>query len=88
MTIPPSILIVRVSRFPLWLPLFLIWPLVAALWIGFLPLLMTVAILTGRRRWLVPLLILGPSIYRVFAAFRGTTIDVHNGNQKIYVAFR
>ena len=88
MMIPPSVLIVRVVRFPIWIPLFLIWPIAAGLWLLILPLLLAAALLTGRRRWLVPLLLMGPMAFRLFAACRGMTIDVQNGDQKIYVAFR
>ena len=50
MMLPPSILRVRVldddSRVSLWIPLILVWPLVAALYLLLLPFVLIAAVLT------------------------------------------
>ena len=85
--LPPSVLQIRIGRFGLWIPLILIWPLAAVLWLLVLPLLLLVAVLTFRWRWVVPMLLLGPALFRLFAAFRGLEVDVQSNSSRVRVTF-
>lgn len=78
MMLPPSIMRVRLKsdgrrKLGLWLPLFLIWPLVLVVALLLLPLLLLVAALRGRLRkafWLLP------RIWMFFCAIRGLRVVV------------
>ena len=74
--IPPSLLLIRVGRVPIVIPLLLLWPLaVGLLAIGLsIGLVLYLLTLRPRKAWLV--LAAVPRMYAFFAAFRGLTIDV------------
>lgn len=85
---PPSIMSVRIRRFRLWLPIILVWLVAAAIWIVALPLLLLCAILTGQRRYVRSLLLIGPAVFRLFSALRGLTVEVQARSDRVFIAFR
>ena len=92
MNLPPSLLRVRVQnskrRFGLWLPLFLIWPLVVLFALALFPLVLVLAALLWRKGWGRPVLLAGPTFFRLFCALRGLVVNVEDGSQQVYIAFR
>ena len=89
---PPSILRLRIRnqrhRFGLWLPLFLIWPLVMLLGLLLLPFILLAAIVLWYRGWAKPLLLAGPSLFRLFCALRGLEVDVKQHSEQFFISFR
>jgi len=88
---PPSVLRIRRTvdgrrRRNLWLPLFLLWPLAAVLWLALLPLILIVALLTWRRGTGRVLLFGGPKLFRLFCALRGLRIDTEKDNEQFFMA--
>jgi hypothetical protein len=83
MLIPPSLIYLKFGRFGLWLPVFILWPLLAVLEFLFLPIAVVVGLILmpwGRRRGL--LIIKGiPLAMELFALTRGLIVDVtsHDG---------
>ena len=92
MMFPPSILRVRVldkdSRVSLWIPLILIWPLVGALYVLFLPCIVVVAIVTWRRGWGRQILFVGPALFRLYCDLRGLKIDVTEPKESVLIYFK
>ena len=82
------ILSVRIFRFRVWIPLFLIWPIAVVIWIALLPFAVLFELLRGkpRRAWF--LVRLGSHLFRIFAATRGLSVDVDDGDRRIFVSFR
>ncbi len=85
---PPSILSVRVRWLRIWIPVFLIWPLAAMIWIFALPFLLLVAVLCGRGRYIRTLLLLGPAAFGIFVALRGLRVDIHTKSERVYIVLR
>jgi hypothetical protein len=92
MTLPPMVLRIHMpttkgGTFRLWLPLFLVYPLLLALSIILAPLMLLLTLLL----WPVGLgktfLLLGPYIVRVICGLRGLTVDVQSNKQKILISF-
>jgi hypothetical protein len=78
MTLPPSFLRVRIRRSgrlirDLWLPLVLIWPLVAAMFVVVLPVVLIIAAVKGQLRCLWALVC---SAVCLFCALRGLRVEV------------
>ena len=92
MMFPPSILRVRVldkdSRVSLWIPLILLWPLVLALYVLFLPCIVVVAIVTWRRGWGRQILFGGPFLFRLYCDLRGLKIDVTEPKESVLIYFK
>ncbi len=92
MMLPPSILRVRVldddSRVSLWIPLILVWPLVAALYLLLLPFVLIAAVLTWRRGWGKAILLGGPVLFRLYCALRGLRVDMTESKRSILVYFK
>jgi hypothetical protein len=83
--IPPSLLLIRIGRFPIIIPLLLLWPIALVLLVFGLALGLLVLLLTFRPRkaWIV----LGAMTraYALFAAFRGLKIDVKRKNRWVQI---
>lgn len=83
MIFPPTLLRVRMPRegrraFRLWLPLFLIWPVAAALGLAFWAVAVAVRLLSGRWRRMKGLL-LGPAVvFALFCRLRGLRIEAED----------
>jgi len=94
MMCPPSILRVRIHkqrrRFGLWLPLFLIWPVVLVLGLVVWPLLLICAVVLWPSRWGRPLLLGGPAIFALLCALRGLEVEVKQPLEQtlVLVSFR
>jgi hypothetical protein len=75
MKAPPSIIRFRIDgtrrHFGLWFPLFLLWPLAAAIIIVLLPLALLLALVLWHRR----LLMVGPVILSFLCSLHGLEID-------------
>lgn len=87
---PPSILRIRVARrgrrrIGLWLPLFLLWPLLVALAALLGPLLLVGAVLL-RRRGRAIVRGLG-RLFVIACAVRGLKVDVDQADGKVLVSF-
>jgi hypothetical protein len=89
---PPSLLHLRIRnerhRFGLWLPLFLIWPVVLVLGLALWPLLVIAAAALWYRGWGMPLLLGGVAIFGVFCALRGLKVDIKQDSQQVLVSLR
>ena len=80
---PPLIMRIRIrnsnTKFGLWIPLFLIFPIVAILLIALAPLALPAVLIVlpfGYARTVL----CAPALFSVFCAMRGLEVDVVNGN--------
>ncbi len=89
---PPSILRVRIHdkrrHFGLWLPLFLVWPLLLVLGLVLWPLLLIAAAVLWYWGWGRPLLFGGPALFSVLCALRGLRIEVSQPREQVLISFR
>ncbi len=89
---PPSVLRVKLRsrdrRFTLWLPLFLVWPLVFALLAILGPFVLVLAILVWPLGWGRPLLLTGPLLFRLFCSLRGLEVNVEKPSEQVLISFR
>jgi len=92
MMCPPSILRVRIQnrrrRFGLWLPLFLIWPVIMVLGLVLLPLLLICAVFLWPFGWGRLLLFGGPVIFSLLCALRGLKVEVNQSSGQVLVSFQ
>ena len=101
--VPPMLLRMRIRnrghRFSLWVPLFLIGPLatllvllVAVVLLPFIPVAAAVLWHRGFGRWLMLgaslLLSVGPLLFVLLCSLRGLTVEVNDGPEQVYVAFK
>ena len=88
---PPSVLRLRVDNrqrhFGLWLPLFLIWPVLLVLGLVFWPIMLIIVIVFWRRWWR-PLLLVGPVLLYLICALRGLEVDVAGPSETVKIYFR
>ena len=89
MRIPPSILRIRIAspttRFGLWLPLFLAWPLVGLAALLLAPFVVAASLVLwpkgrGRR-----LLLAGPRLFELAVALRGLKIEVEETDARVFI---
>jgi hypothetical protein len=87
----PFLLYLRIptedGSFGLWLPWFLIYPVLLALMLLVLPLVLILALFllpTGKAR---PLIMAGPYLWRVLFNLRGLNMDVQTGRRQIQLNF-
>lgn len=89
---PPSLLRIRIRnnniRFSLWLPLFLIWPLVLLAMVILSPLIILCAVLLWPLGLSRPLLLTGPVLFRLFCSMRGLEIAVEKSSDQVLISFR
>jgi uncharacterized membrane protein YphA (DoxX/SURF4 family) len=83
--IPPSFLLIRVGRFPIIIPLLLLWPFALVLFAVGLALGLLVFLLTFRPRNAWRVLGAMARAYKLFAAFRGLNIDVKRKNKWVQI---
>ena len=76
------------GRFSLWLPLFLIGPLLLVGALILLPLVLLAAIILFPFGWSLTVLMFGPLVLRVMCALRGLQVDVQDGKEQVYISFR
>ena len=74
--IPPMVMWIRFGWFGLWIPLFLLWPIVLVLWLFFLPFVFLGMAVAGRisRFWKVIQLTL--AAYEMVCAAKGLRVEV------------
>jgi len=91
MSIPPCLMYLRIHseehHFGLWLPLFLAWIILAALLIALLPIFLIVLIVASFCGWGKFTLLLGPHIYTMLCALRGTKVDIDRTDEKVEISF-
>jgi len=88
---PPSVLRIRVvkgERKPLrlWIPLFVIWPLVLLLAVVLMPLVLLGAVLIRGGGFARKLLLAVPRSYVVPCSSRGLQVQVVEKNEQVYVS--
>ncbi|NQW18657.1 MAG: hypothetical protein HQ478_14365 [Chloroflexi bacterium] len=83
--IPPSLLLIRIGRVPIVIPLLLLWPIALALLAVGLPVSLLLLLFTFRPRkaWLA--LVAVGWIYAFFTAFRGLNINVKGRNRWVQI---
>lgn len=93
---PPYLLKLRFHDHPehglvLWLPLFLLWPVVLvfllAVFLILLPFALLAVIFTWRPDWVSILLGSIPAIYRLFSHLPGLVVDVDGDKGQVYIEF-
>jgi hypothetical protein len=92
---PPYLLKLRIKNpehaFGLWLPLFLIWPIVLvfllAVFVVLLPFALLAILFTWRVDWWRPVFLGIPALLRVFCSLRGLTVDVNGRDGHVELEF-
>jgi hypothetical protein len=92
---PPYLLKLKFENsdrdFALWLPLFIIWPLVLVfallVFLILLPFALLALIFTWRWGWLRSLLLGGVALFRLFGQLAGLEFDVGGKSGRVYIAF-
>ncbi len=91
MILPPSILRLRIRSatrgIGLWLPLILLWPIVAVLAVLVSPVVLLAAILLWPRGLSRPVLMIGPALYRLACGLRGLEVQVDDKDSHVLVKF-
>ena len=87
---PPALLRVRVqsdeSRFRLWVPLILLWPVIAVILVLAIPLVVLAAALAWRRGWGRPVLFAGPLLLYALTSLPGLRVNVAAGENRVFVS--
>ena len=90
MLLPPALVRVRVqsddSRLRLWLPLFLLWPILALMAALAVPVCALVAALYWRRGLGRPVLFAVPCLLYLVCSLRGLRLDVVGGGSRVFVS--
>jgi len=75
--IPPMVMWFKVQWFGIWVPLFLLWPIILVFLAIMLPLIFIGMVIAGRvsRFWVVIRIVL--AAYSTICAARGLRIDIH-----------
>lgn len=78
---PPSLVFIRTGRIKLWLPLFLLWPLVAVLALVLEPMALLAGMLVLPLGWkrARSVMVFIPNMIRLFVLLRGFEVDVVDG---------
>ncbi len=95
MSLPPYLLKFHIRNskhnFGLWLPLFLIWPIVLVCLLGvfliLLPFALLTIIFTWQLGWVYPVIMGFPAICRVLWNLRGMILDVDGKDGQIQLEF-
>jgi len=75
-------------RFPVWLPLFLLWPVAAAVIIVLAPLVLLAALILRPLGWGKLVIISGPMFFGVLCALRGLELNLNLGNRLVLISFK
>jgi hypothetical protein len=92
---PPYLLKMRFRNpdhaFGLWLPLFLIWPIVLvlllAIFLILLPFALIAMIFAWQSDWMCSIFLSVPAIFRLFNQLPGLLVDVEGKQGKLYIEF-
>ena len=77
--IPPLLIKLRIQWFRIWLPLFLLNPLLLVFFLIAAVVMLPINLLRGRPRESFKSTSLAPAVYTLICAFRGLRIDVEDG---------
>jgi len=90
MKCPPLLLRLGIGRrrFPVWLPLFLLWPVAAAVIIVLAPLVLLAALILRPLGWGKLVIISGPMFFGVLCALRGLELNLNLGNRLVLISFK
>ena len=90
MKCPPLLLRLGIGRrrFPVWLPLFLLWPVAAAVIIVLAPLVLLAALILRPLGWGKLVLISGPMFLGVLCALRGLEVNLNLGSRLLQISFK
>ena len=92
MILPPSLLRIRIrnknTKFSLWLPLFLIWPLILLAMAILSPLVLICAVLLWPIGLAKPVLLTGPSLFRLFCSIKGLEVSVEKSSEQVLISIR
>ena len=72
----------------LWIPLILLWPLVLGIYLLLLPCIVVAAIVTWRSGWGKPILLGGPTLFRLYCDLRGLKIHVTEPKESVLIYFK
>ena len=94
MSFPPMIMWLKIdqpnTRVNLWLPLFIICPIVfiigLSLFLLLLPLILIVSVILWRFGW-VRLIFTFPAVIGCLFALRGLKVDVNGGSERVLISF-
>ena len=88
---PPSLLHVRFKcrerHVNIWLPLFLLWPLLLVLALMLFPFVLVASLVVWYKDWGKPLFLFYPAVYHLFCALRGLRIDIRQGSDVVFFSF-
>ena len=89
---PPLIMRLRILRdnrsMRLWLPLFLIFPILAIFALLLAPLVLIAGLILWPLGWGRTLFFSGPYLFRVICALRGLEVNVQQKHEKFFVSFK
>ena len=92
MRCPPCFVFLRIPHegrhIRLWLPLFLIFPLIAVFVLLLTPFILIAAIVLWPSGWGRSLLLAGPALFRVLCELRGLKVDVAQSSERMYISFQ
>ena len=88
--LPPMFLRVRVQgdkrRIRLWIPLIVLWPVIAVVVLLGMPVALVVAACSGHRARSRSMLLAGPLLLYVLASLRGLRCDVASGEDRVFIS--
>jgi hypothetical protein len=91
MSLPPCLMRLKIvdseHRVNLWLPLFLAWIILAALYIVLSPLIAILILILWPFGWGEFLLMIGPTIYSCLCALRELQVDIRKGSDIVMIYF-
>lgn len=92
MSLPPLLMRCQMSdggrHFPLWIPLFLLCPLVLAILLIVAPFFLVVAAVLRGGAWCRRLLRLGWALMRCLCSLRGLNLDVRRGRERFVLSVK
>ena len=92
MILQPHLLRIRIhnkdTRSSLWLPLFLIWPLILLVMVILSPLVLIDAVLLWPMGLAKPILLAGPSLFRLFCSIKGLEVAMGNSSEQVLISIR
>lgn len=85
MNMPPTIMKVRVNRFGIWLPLFIIMPIALVFALALAPLILLAAIILWPWGYGRPLVMLLPCVLGCLNSLKGLEVDVENSHDRVHI---
>lgn len=84
--IPPMAMWIRFRWFAIWIPLFLLWPIILAVWLLMLPFALLGMVIAGRINRFWRLIRLSLAFYELACATKGLQIDVRTERTTFQIA--